>query len=99
MKKLLEQDKKTRKNIKKLEKKKLILKIISNNSNLPDLVRFNALTYSNTIAVSASKTLISNRCVITVGKKKFSKLTHFSRIVFLKLARHQKIYGLTKASW
>ena len=47
MKKLLEKDKKIRKKIKKFEKKKFILKTISNNLNLPDLVRFNAFNNLN----------------------------------------------------
>lgn len=99
MKKLLEKDKKVRKEIKKLEKKKIVLKNISNNLNLPDLIRFNAFHSLNKISKQTSKNLISNRCVNTINKKKFNKFTHYSRIVFLKLARHKNIYGLNKASW
>ena len=99
MKKLLEKDKKVRKQIKNLEKKKFILKIILNNENLPYLLRFNASNRLNTIPKNASKTLISNRCIATVNKKKFGKLTHHSRIFFLKLARNKKIHGLAPASW
>jgi len=99
MKKLLEKDKKIRKKIKKLEKKKFIFKTISNNSNLPDLLRFNAINNLNQVPIRASKSLISNRCITTINKKKFNKLTHFSRIIFLKLARNKSIYGLSKSSW
>ena len=99
MKKLLIKDKKVRKEIKKLENFFFVSKIISNNSNLPDLLRFNAFSNFNKISNKASKSFISNRCVTTVNKKKFNKLTHYSRIVFLKLARHKNIYGLTKSSW
>ena len=99
MKKLLEKDKKIRKLIKKSEKKKFILKTILNNLNLPYLLRFNAFNNLNTINKKASKTLISNRCIATVNKKKFGKLTHYSRIFFLKLAQHKKIHGITPASW
>jgi ribosomal protein S14 len=99
MKVLIEKDKKIRKNIKKLEKKKFIFKTITNNLNLPYLLRFNAFNNLNKITKKASKTLVSNRCVATVNKKKFNKLTHHSRIFFLKLAKNKKIYGLTKASW
>jgi ribosomal protein S14 len=99
MKKLVEKDKKIRKNIETVERKKFILKLIQNNFNLPDLTRFNATHYSGHITKNASKTLISNRCLATVNKKKFGKLTHYSRIFFLKLARNKKIYGLIKASW
>lgn len=99
MRKLLEKDKKTRRRIKKLEKKKFVLKIISNNSNLSNLVRFNAFHHLNRLPKKASKTFLSNRCVITVGKKKFNTLTNFSRIVFRNLARNNDIYGISKSSW
>ena len=99
MKKLIEKDKKIRKNIKKFEKKKFVLKIIQNNFNLPYLLRFSASNKLNSINKEASKTLISNRCVTTINKKKFGKLTNYSRIFFLKLAKNKKIHGFTKASW
>jgi ribosomal protein S14 len=99
MKKLVEKDKKVRKKIKKLEKKKFILKIIQNNLNLPYFLRFNASNNLNSITKKASKTLVSNRCIATINKKKFGKLTNYSRIFFLKLAKAKKIYGLTRASW
>ena len=99
MKKLIEKDKKIRKAIKNSEKKKFILKTILNNANLPYLLRFNALNSLNSITKNASKTLISNRCVATINKKKFGKFTHYSRIFFLKLARNKKIHGITPASW
>jgi ribosomal protein S14 len=99
MKKLVAKDKKVRKKIKTLEKKKFILKIIQNNLNLPYLLRFNASNNLNSITKQASKTLVSNRCIATINKKKFGKLTNYSRIFFLKLAKNKKIFGLTQASW
>ena len=99
MKKLIEKDKKIRKQIKKLEKKKFIFKTILNNTNLPYLVRFNAFNELGSLPKNTSKTLISNRCIVTVNKKKFGKLTNYSRTLFLKLARNKKIFGLTKSSW
>ena len=99
MKKLVEKDKKIRKLIKKSEKKKFILKTILNNINLPYLLRFNAFNNLNNINKKGSKTLISNRCVTTINKKKFGKLTNYSRIFFFKLACQKKIHGMTPASW
>jgi ribosomal protein S14 len=99
MKKLLAKDKQTRKKIKNSEKKKFILKTIVNNINLANLIRFNALNNVNKMQKKTSKVFISNRCINTINKKKFNKLTKFSRIVFLKLARNKSIYGLNKASW
>ena len=98
MKKLLEKDKKTRKKIKDFEKKKFILKSITNNLNLTNLARFNALTNISKLQTKTSKVFISNRCINTVNKKTFNKLTRFSRIIFLKLARNKSIYGLTKTN-
>ena len=98
MKKLLEKDKKIRKKIKNFEKKKFILKSLANNLNLTNLIRFNALNNLSKMQKKTSKVFISNRCINTINKKKFNKLTKFSRIVFLKLARSKSIYGLTKTS-
>jgi ribosomal protein S14 len=99
MKKLLDKDKRIRKKIKNLEKKRFIFQAISKNSNLSNLIRYNAFHHLNNLPVQASKTFVSNRCVNTFNKKKFNKLTNFSRIIFLRLARNQKIHGLTKSSW
>lgn len=99
MKVLIEKDKQVRKKIQKLEKKIFIFKTIANNLNLPYLLRFNAFNNLNKVTKKASKTLVSNRCIVTVNKKKFGKLTHYSRIFFLKLARSRQINGLSKASW
>lgn len=99
MKALIQKDKKIRKKIKNFEKKKFIFKTISNNLNLPYLVRFNALNNANKITKKASKTFVTNKCIITTNKKKFNKLTHFSRIFFLKLAKSKSIYKLSEASW
>ena len=99
MKKLVEKDKKVRKKVKKLEKQKFIFQTISNNSNLSNLIRFNAFYNLNHLPIRASKTFVSNRCVNTFNKKKSNKLTRFSRIIFLRLARNKKIHGLTKSSW
>ena len=99
MKKIIEKDKKVRSKIKQFEKKNLVLKIIRNNINFPLLTRFNASNFLINIEKKESKTSISNRCVATINKKKFGKLTNYSRIFFLKLAKTKKIYGLTKTSW
>ena len=98
MKKLLEKDKKTRKKIKDFEKKKFILKSITNNLNLTNLARFNALTNISKMQKKTSKVFVSNRCINTINKKTFNKLTRFSRIIFFKLARNKSIYGLTKTN-
>jgi ribosomal protein S14 len=57
------------------------------------------LEKDNKLSKQTSKSYISNRCVNTINKKKFNNLTHYSRIVFLKLVRNKNIYGLNKTSW
>lgn len=99
MKKLLEKDIKIRKKVKSFEKKRFVLKTIINNFNLANLIRFNALNNINKIQKKTSKTFISNRCINTINKKKFSKISKYSRVVFLKLARNKSISGLSEASW
>ena len=92
-------DKKIRKNVQNIEKKKFILKSLIKNLNFSNLIRFNAINNLNKIDKRSSKVFISNRCINTINKKKFNKLTNYSRIIFLKLARHKSIYGLNKSSW
>ena len=98
MKKLIEKDKKIRKKIEIFEKKKFILKIISNNFFLNNLIRYNAIKSLNRLPTQSSKTLISKKCVLTLNKKKFNKLTNFSRIIFRKLVKKEKIFGVYKLS-
>ena len=98
MKKLLEKDKKIRKNIKILEQKKFVLKLISHNFSLIHLIRLNALHNLNKLSNRSSKTFTSNKCVLTRNKKRLNKLTNFSRIIFRKLVKNKKIIGLYKSS-
>lgn len=99
MKKLVEKDKIARKMVQKFEKKTFVLKTLRNNKNLPVIARFNASNTLNQFEKKVSRTSITNRCTMTINKKKFGKWTHYSRIFFLKLAKTDKIYGLTKSSW
>nr|YP_010516676.1 ribosomal protein S14 [Haslea pseudostrearia]UXN44219.1 ribosomal protein S14 [Haslea pseudostrearia] len=99
MKKILAKDRKIRKEIKKLEKKRFILKSIQNNSNFCNLVRLNTFYKLSDLPSSSSKSLISNRCVETINKKKFTNLANFSRIVFLKLIKAGSLYGMRRYYW
>lgn len=99
MKKLLEKDKKVRKTIYIFEKKKFILKSIYQNLNFFNLIRWKAYLNLNLLPTKSSKTLITNRCVKTIHKKKFNKLTNFSRIVFLKLVKLNQLNNIYKGSW
>ena len=96
--KLVERDKKIRKKIFSLEKKRFILKVISQNQNFFSLIRWNAKSQLNILPSTGSKTYISNLCILTINKKKFNKLTNFSRIVFLKLVNKKRICNIYKSS-
>lgn len=97
--KLIERDKKIRKHIYLFEKKRFILKIISQNQNFFSLLRWKAKSQLTNLPSKSSKTSLSNFCILTINKKKFNKLTNFSRIVFLKLINKKKICNVYKSSW
>lgn len=99
MKKLLEKDKKVRKNVYNFEKKKMILKSIFQNEKFFNLIRWKAHLNLTLLPSKSSKTLITNRCVKTINKKKFNKLTNFSRMVFLKLIQTNQCNNIYKGSW
>lgn len=98
MKKLLEKDKKIRKNIKMLEQKKFILKTIYNNFWFNSLIRLNAIDRLYNLSNRSSKTFILNKCILTKNKKRLNKLTNFSRIIFRNLVKKGKISGMYKCS-
>ena len=97
--KLRERDKKIRININAFEKKRFVLKLIGQNLNFFSLIRWKAKSQLNILPSRSSKTYLSNLCILTTNKKKFNKLTNFSRIVFLKLVNNKKICNIYKSSW
>lgn len=99
MKKLIEKDKKLRKIIKHLDKEFFVLKSIFKNLNFSTLVRWKALLELKTLGAKNSKVSLSPKCLLTLNKKKYNKLTFFSRHVFLKLIRKGFIPTAKKASW
>jgi ribosomal protein S14 len=99
MKKLIEKDKKLRKQIVLKEYEYFVLKSIIQNLNFLNLIRWNAYLKLKKITQCASKIAITNRCLYTINKKRFNKLTGFSRHVFLKYIRSGSITGIKKSSW
>ena len=63
------------------------------------LIRWKAFLKLQEIKHQYSEVSLSNRCVLTINKKRFNKLTTFSRHIFLKLIRSGKIYGLKRSIW
>lgn len=99
MKKIKVKDVISRKEVKKSELKRFVLKQIYTNSNLFKLLRWNAMSKLNKLLRICSKTFLTNRCVKTTNRKTFHKFSNFSRTVFLKLAKSGLISGLRKACW
>ena len=99
MKALFEKDKTLRANLVKLENKHFILKSIIKNLNLFILIRWNAFLRLNLLTKLKSKASITNRCLYSYNKKRFNKLTGFSRHIFLKKIRSGEVNGLRKSSW
>ena len=99
MKKLLIKDKKRRKLLNSKEKTTYVLSLISNNLNILSSVRLNANKQLQNLTLKSSVATLSSRCKITIHKKRFNKLTYYSRHIFLKLIRFGKINGFQKSTW
>jgi len=99
MKKLIEKDKKLRRHIKLLENQYFILRSILKNFNFFVLIRWNAFLKLKILTTNNSKVSMTNRCLQSINKKRFNKLTAFSRHIFLKLIRSGHINGIRKSSW
>lgn len=99
MKNLVQKDKQFRSNVKKFERKRLILKSIIKNTYLTDLVKWNAIIKLTQLPSNSSKVYVTNRCTLTGRRKYINKFYRFSRIEFLKLARSGKICNLRKSTW
>lgn len=98
MKKLIVKNKQLSYNLKNLEKKNFILKSIHKNLNFFFLIRLNALKLQNFLAKKFVVS-VTNRCLYTYNKKRYNKLTSFSRHIFLKFIRFNFIHGIKKSSW
>jgi ribosomal protein S14 len=99
MKALFEKDKNLRTNVVEIENKHFILKSIIKNLNFFILIRWNAFLRLNLLTKLKSKVSTTNRCLHSYNKKRFNKLTGFSRQIFLKKIRSGEINGLRKSSW
>lgn len=99
MKKLLEKDKKLRKKLKTIDNQHFILKSIVKNFNFFTLVRWNAFLKLKQLSQQNSKISTTNRCLLSINKKRFNKLTGFSRQIFLRTVRAGEVSGVRKSSW
>lgn len=99
MQKLLQKDIQLRNQILLKETEHFILKSIVKNFNFFILVRWNAFLKLKELSLNSSKVSTVNRCLVSVNKKRFNKLTCFSRHIFLKSIRKGLINGIEKSSW
>jgi len=99
MKRLNLESKHTRQIIKNFEQNRFILKTILNNTNIFYLTRWKALSKLRKLQKKSSKTLLTNRCIVSKRKKRLTKTINVSRLVFLNFARLAEISGIKKAVW
>jgi hypothetical protein len=98
MKKLIAKNKQLSYTLKDLEKKKFVIKSIHKNLNFFSLIRLNVLKLQEFLAKKFVVS-VTNRCLYTYNKKRYNKLTSFSRHIFLKCIRFNFIHGIKKSSW
>ena len=99
MKNQLHKDKKKRKLGFNNENKKIVLKSIYKNTNLPKIIRWNSGVKLTDTAKAGFASGFVKRCVLTGRKKQINKKFRFSRLSFLKLARTGFISGVSKSTW
>lgn len=99
MRKLILKDKNRRNNIKIIENYYYILKYIFKNFNFFLLIRWNAFLKLKYLTKNYSKVSVIHKCLYSLNKKRFNKLTVFGRHLFLKLIRSGLITGMQKSSW
>lgn len=99
MKKLLKKDKKKRIFFLKAEKNYTILKSLSKNNHLITNINWNATLNLTALPHRINSNNFTNRCVITSRKSVINQLYSISRLVFLRLVKNDKIYGLKKNFW
>lgn len=99
MSKYIEKEKKRRFLFLKYESRRLVLKSLVKNSNLPFSIREKAVFDLSRFPKDSSKVRLKNRCILS-GRGRFI-LSSFSlsRLMIRKLACEGFIPGLRKSSW
>lgn len=81
-----------------LEKKKIILKSIYKNENLPQSIRYKAYFILKNLPKNSSITRLRNRCILTYRSKAIYTKFKLSRLTFRSLANEGYLVGIRKAS-
>jgi small subunit ribosomal protein S14 len=99
MKKKIKKNIKQRLLFKDLEKKRLIIKIISNNFNLKKNIRWKIEQKWFNFNKNSSLTRIKNICILTGRSKSIYRFFKISRLQLRKLASFGFLPGVSKYSW
>ena len=81
------------------EKKRLILKTITQNFNIDRNIRWKTQKKFNNLTNKSSSTRIKNICIITGRSRSVYRFFKLSRIQIRKLASKGLLPGLSKYSW
>ncbi len=95
----IQRDLKRRKLFSKYELKRLQLKNIINDLNIPKEIRYNCILELNKLPKNSSQTRLKNRCIITGRGKSISNFCRLSRIKLRELASQGLVMGVIKSSW
>ena len=85
--------------VKQYAAKRVALKKVANDENLPLEERFEARLKLAELPRSSSKTRIRNRCLVTGRPRAFYRKLKMSRIALRELGSAGQIPGLVKSSW
>ena len=85
--------------VKQYAAKRVALKKVANDENLPLEERFEARLKLAELPRSSSKTRIRNRCLVTGRPRAFYRKLKMSRISLRDLGSNGLIPGLVKSSW
>lgn len=95
--KMFIKDKNLRQKFKNINQKYFLFKLILKNCNIFSLSRVKVLI--NLAKLNTYNVSISDRCIVSINKKKFNKFVLYSRIILLKKIYEGKVIGFKKSIW
>jgi len=96
---MIEREKKRQKLVDKYATKRLALKEIANNEDLPMEERFKARLKLAKLPRNSSATRLHNRCQLTGRPHAYYRKLKVSRIMLRELGSAGQIPGMVKSSW
>jgi small subunit ribosomal protein S14 len=96
---MVEREKKRAALVKRYAAKRVELKAIANDENLPMEERFKARLKLAKLPRNSSATRLHNRCQVTGRPKAYYRKLKMSRIALRDLASAGQIPGMVKSSW